>query len=121
MDVTDPTTPTEVGSYDSNEAGIENAETVVAGDYAYFSEAAQDVEVEDGYAYITILDASYSDGIEECVQCGLQVVDISDPTAPAEIGFYSLPIPKGVTLANGYAYVSSTAGLYILRYGSWGE
>ena len=119
VDVSDPTTPIEIGPYDSNEAGIENAERVLAGDYAYFSEAAQDVEVENGYAYITILDASYSDGIEECVQCGLQVMDISDPTAPAEIDFYSLPYPKGVTVTNGYAYVSSPAGLYILQYGSY--
>ncbi len=121
VDVSDPTTPTEVGSYGSNEAGIGGVETAVAGDYAYFSEAGQDVEVEDAYAYITILDASYSDGIQVCVQCGLQVVDISDPTAPAEIDFYSLPYPKGVTVANGYAYVSSPAGLYILRYSSWVE
>jgi hypothetical protein len=121
VDVSDPTKPTEIGPYDSNEAGIENAERVLAGDYAYFSEAAQDVEVEDGYAYITILDASYSDGIEACIQCGLQVMDISDPKAPAEIDFYSLPYPKGVTVANDYAYVSSPAGLYILRYNSWVE
>ena len=58
---------------------------------------------------------TFSDGIEECVQCGLQVMDISDPTAPAEIDFYSLPYPKGVTVTNGYAYVSSPAGLYILQ------
>jgi hypothetical protein len=50
----------------------------------------------------------------------VRVVDVSDPVAPTEVGFYGLPENvEGVALANGYAYVGGgTAGLYILRYGS---
>ena len=47
---------------------------------------------------------------------GLRVVDVSTPSAPAEVGFYDTPgDPWGVAVAGEYIYVvDQEAGLFVL-------
>jgi len=60
------------------------------------------VAVVGGYAYV-------ADGR------GLRVVDISDPTNPAEVGFYDTPgYAYDVAVAGGYAYVADGRGLRVV-------
>ena len=64
---------------------------------------ASGVAVVGGYAYVV-------DGF------GLRVVDVSTPSAPAEVGFYDTPGDAyGVAVAGGYAYVAAyDAGLRVV-------
>ena len=56
---------------------------------------AYGVSIANGYAYVAD-DAS-----------GLQVIDISTPTAPVIVGSVDTPgMRMGVSVANGYAYVA---------------
>ena len=55
------------------------------------------VSVANGYAYV----ANVS---------GLQVIDISTPTAPVIVGSVDTPGAAGVSVANGYAYVANGSG-----------
>jgi hypothetical protein len=50
---------------------------------------------------------------------GLRILDVSNPTAPAEVGLYDLQdtIIEDIAVVNDYVYVlSTTDGLYILRH-----
>ncbi|MBN1146353.1 MAG: hypothetical protein JXA78_03790 [Anaerolineales bacterium] len=48
---------------------------------------------------------------------GLQVVDISNPAAPVEVGSYYLPDALGVAVAGDRIYMAAgSAGLYILHF-----
>ena len=49
---------------------------------------------------------------------GLRMLDVSDPAAPAKVGYYDTPgFAFGVALDGGYAYVADAAGgSLILRY-----
>jgi hypothetical protein len=118
VDVSDPSTPREVGFY---EALTPAHDIAVSGSHAYvaalkaglrvvdvsdpstprevgFYEApasAYDVAVSGPYAYVAALKA------------GLRVVDVSDPASPREVGFYQIPdsIFSKVVVSGQYAYV----------------
>jgi hypothetical protein len=49
---------------------------------------------------------------------GLRIIDVSDPSAPAVVGFYDTAgYARGVALGGDYAYVAdSGGGLFILRF-----
>jgi hypothetical protein len=113
VDVSDLTHLTEVGVYQPPLAGFASwpGPTRSGPDtpsYLY-AQGARSVAVEtasDGriYAYIAAQGA------------GLQIVDVSNPAAPTEVGFYETPGDAvGVAVANGYAYVAAfEAGLRII-------
>ena len=117
-DVSTPSSPMEVGFYDTpgNAHGV-----AVAGGYAYIADvsglrvvdistpadptevgfydtpgSAQGVAVAGDYAYV----ADGDDG-------GLRVVDVSTPSNPMEVGFYGTPgSAQGVAVAGSYAYIA---------------
>jgi parallel beta-helix repeat protein len=77
LDVSDPTSPTEVGSTTP---------------FPYFVE---DISVSGTRAYVAAGGA------------GLRVVDISDPTDPTELGAWDSPgYAEGVTVSENYAYLA---------------
>jgi len=58
-----------------------------------------DVEVEDDYAYVSTWSSSN--------YLTIQVIDVSDPTAPVGVGSHStMAIGHGIDLAEGYLYVA---------------
>jgi len=59
------------------------------------------IAVANGYAYVL------ADG-------GLQVVDISTPTAPEIVGSSNIGSSNHISVANGYAYVARPGGLHII-------
>ena len=85
LNVSNPTTPMEIGYYPST-AAIAGAEGVtVIGDYAY---------VVENYAYNV-------DGYST-----LRVLDISNPSSPTSVGFYNFPGDAYRIVATGaYTYV----------------
>lgn len=122
IDVSDPSTPTEVGSCDTPGRA---RDVVVAGSHAYVADydgglrvldvsdpaapgeigfcatsgKALDVAVSGGYAYVADWDG------------GLRVIDVSSPAAPTQVGFYDTPgRPHGVAVSGGYAYVADGDG-----------
>jgi hypothetical protein len=89
VEVSDPAVPTEVGFYDT-------------------PGWANDVAVAGGYA--NIADAPVQDG-SQWANGGLRVVDVSNPAAPVESGFFETPrFAEGVAVAGGYAYVADGDG-----------
>ena len=77
LDVSEPITPTEVGSTTP------------------FPQFVEGVAVSGTVAYV-------ADGV-----AGLRVVDVSDLSAPVEVGAYDTPgYAEGVAIAGGYAYVA---------------
>jgi hypothetical protein len=73
----------------------EPASPTVLGKTAPLPNDVSDLYVSGGCAYVATLED------------GLRVVDVSNPTAPIEIGFYNTPgVARGVTVAGGYAYVA---------------
>ena len=88
MDISDPTTPAEIGFLDTD-----NAESVaVRGGYAYVGEAHCAGEACSGT---------------------LQVVDVSNPAAPAAVASYDMPgytVDVGVTVVDAKAYVADGLG-----------
>ncbi len=62
--------------------------------------------VTGNYAYV-------ADGLS-----GLRIIDVSVPSAPAEVGFYDTSgTAFGVAVAGNYAYVADSGyGLFILAY-----
>jgi hypothetical protein len=68
-----------------------------------FISRVNDVDVEGGYAYVANDDA------------GLRVIDVSNPSAPFEVGSYTTISANGVTVAGSYAYVADPGwGLRII-------
>lgn len=62
------------------------------------------VSSDGGYAYVT------------AGEFGLRILDISDPAAPAEIGFYETPAPAWeIETVGNTAYVAADDGLHILN------
>ena len=134
LDVSDPNSPSEVGSYDT--AGLAH-EVYVSDSYAY---------VADGYDGLHILDVSnpdvplevgsydtaggsllypgcaygvYASGSYAYVAAGyegLRIIDVSDPSSPSEVGFYDTPgyASTGVHVSGSYAYVVDGGGLYMI-------
>jgi hypothetical protein len=127
IDISDPTTPTLAGSYDTPRIAQGIA---ISGDYAYVADyfsgllmidisdpttpslvgsydtpdIAQDVAISGDYAYVA-----------DCFS-GLQVIDISDPTNPVLEGIYDTPGKAyGVAISGDYAYVGDgTSGLQVI-------
>jgi len=80
LDLSDPTSPVEIGSFRAPDAPF----------------GANDVEVVGGRAYIT----DYGRG------GSLRIIDVSDPTAPVEIGAFQAEFdPVGVEVVGSFAYV----------------
>ncbi len=130
IDVLHPAAPAEVGFYHtpSQPEGV-----AVVGDYAYIADSsglriinisdpgaptelgvyyrpalAHEIAVADNYAYV----AEYpdSDG-SQALGGGLRIINVSDPAAPAEVGFYDSPEdPWGVAVAGDYAYIADGVG-----------
>ncbi len=69
-----------------------------------FTSVSPDVAVVGSYAYVANVDS------------GLRVINVSNPYAPVEVGYYDSPgNPGGVTIAGNYAYLSETGyGLRIV-------
>ena len=109
IDISDPTSPTEVGYIQDTEEG----------GTAQVLDGAQKVCVSGNYAYVT------SD-----LDMGLSIIDISDPTNPFEDGYIQdteesgiaqvLDSADGLYVSNNYAYVTSydDAGLSIINVSS---
>lgn len=114
VDVSNPSAPTEVGSYLPPLRGLANKPLSRSGPEApnyLYSRGARAVVVETAskaggpvYAYVAAQGA------------GLRIVDVSNPAAPAEIGFYEMPGDAiGIAVANDYAYIAAfEAGLRII-------
>jgi hypothetical protein len=101
IDVSNPQSPVEIGRYDSSEGNFSG------------------VDVQGGYAYLTwemASDLEWPEGTEDKVY----VLDISDPTAPREVGIYELPLTEpfhklyDIVVWGSYAYLLADEGLLIL-------
>jgi len=91
-------------SYDGlDENGDHENVELVGTLYNYWSWAL-DVAISDDYAYVA---NSYA---------GLRVVDITNPTAPLEVGYYDTPgNAYDVAVSGNYAYISAyNAGLRVV-------
>ena len=85
IDVSNPSTPVEVGFTD-------------------LPGTALDIAVEGNYAYVGVVSNT-----------GLGVIDVTWPTAPVEVGFVPTPDrPSGVAVSDGYAYVANEVGLRVI-------
>jgi len=87
LDISDPDTPLFVGQTD------------------VLPDTVRNVVVTENYAYIAAGDS------------GLRIIDIRDPSAPNEVGFYETPAPaQGIAVLGEYAYVAAgDAGLRIIN------
>lgn len=99
LDVSDPSNPFEAGVYETAEPSTTE----------YFGPGrAEGIEIEEGYAYVILTEK------------GLQIVDVSNPTAPMEEGLWESPgvvasLTRGVDVEGDYAYILvSQSGLHIL-------
>ncbi|MFN3929222.1 MAG: carboxypeptidase regulatory-like domain-containing protein, partial [Thermoflexus sp.] len=82
------------------------AQPAVIGQTAVLPGVVADVAVAGSYAYVADREG------------GLRIVDVSDPAAPREVGFYDTPGYAGdVAVVGSYAYVADgEGGLVILRF-----
>jgi len=126
IDVSDPSSPTEVGFYEAPySAGI--IKVYVSGQYAYVTDTRgwlRIIDVSDpsspeevgsyfpgGRGIYVLEDYAYvADGI------GLRIIDVSDPTSPAKVGFCETPgSSQDVYVKYPYAYVADGGeGLQII-------
>jgi hypothetical protein len=132
IDVSNPTAPSEAGFY-----GDDYAEDVaVAGNYAYVASGFDGLHIIDvstpaeptetgacstypGYAYNVVVAGSYAFVPYAFLEGGfaLGIIDVSDPSAPFEAGFYELDNAAHVAVAGNYIYVAAgDGGLLILRF-----
>mgnify|MGYP001237377857 FL=1 len=129
VDISNPAAPTEVG-YHTTLCRAAN-DVVVAGDYAYVAAKG---------CHLVILDISeptnptftgmlYKSGLDHGVALdgsiaylagsyGLSVVDVSDPAAPKQVGFYPTTAALvRVAVSDDYIYATAEFdGLFILQY-----
>jgi hypothetical protein len=98
IDVSDPAAPTLVGAIPVKEG------------------PAWDVQLVESTAFVTSSGCGVSGPNADCFQGGLIAIDVSDPTALAEVGVLETPDEAdGVAVAEGYAYVgASVAGLRVV-------
>jgi hypothetical protein len=122
LDISNPTTPVELGS--TGPLGVPSG-IVIEGSYVYVlgsdggiaiidvSDPAhpkrvgtipteygvRNIAIIDDYAYVPVRPSN-----EE--QHGLHIVDISNPTAPAEILIYDLPAPVYIAASAPYLYIT---------------
>jgi hypothetical protein len=128
LDVSNPSAPLEIGFYGTS--GPTRSVTV-AGNYAYVGGEYNSLQVVDvsNPTTLTKVGACSSDYIYDIIVAGnqayaaasggLRMLNISNPTTPVEIGFYTITghHARGVTVANDEIYVAfNEAGLIVLRY-----
>ncbi len=127
IDISDPTTPTLAGSYDTPAYARCVA---ISGEYAYVADDWSGMHVINiSHPTTPTLSGSYdTPGNARCVAIsgdyayvadwgsGLQVIDISDSTAPSFAGSFNPPGDDfGVAISGDYAYVACQAsGLQVL-------
>lgn len=99
IDISDPTAPTEVGTYET-------------------PGAVRDVYVTGGYAYVA--EASSRDDSDRAVSGGLRVIDVSDPTAPVEVGYYATSSARGIYVSGEHAYLVTLRALWLIDVSSPG-
>jgi hypothetical protein len=93
IDVTEPENPHEVGYIDTRDEGMAVA---LAGDYAYLAVSYYSTERGEQIG-------------------GLSIIDIYNPSTPAEVAFLEFPTTaSGVAVAWPYAYVTTARGLRII-------
>jgi hypothetical protein len=97
LNVSTPSAPIQVGSYPT-------------------AQDVNEVAVENGYVYLTESSASTSNTSRNTTG-GVRVIDVRNPTAPAEVGFYNTAGQAyQVTTAGEFAYVADGhGGLVIVR------
>jgi hypothetical protein len=105
IDISDPAAPIEVGSFDGgmiDELPISGSLAyLLAGDSLQIMHIAAS-SVSGDYAYVI------NDN-------GLHVIDITDPDAPAKVGFYPASWSAyHLTVSGDYVYVGTSGGLVIL-------
>lgn len=97
IDVTDRQNPTEIGNVNLPWMADDeiSRSIVVAGGYAYVAEAASHWRTR--------------------LYGGLWIVDVANPAAPVQVGFYNLGTAGwGVAMAGSYAYVAYESGLRVI-------
>jgi hypothetical protein len=110
VDVSDPTSPVRVGAFNSAETplGFQGSIVAVADNDVTHSEPA--------YVY-----AAWNESSRSISNGGLRVIDVSDPAAPKETGFFEVNFDDlidgfpptrvwDVTLAGSYAFLKAGAG-----------
>jgi hypothetical protein len=122
MDVSNPTSPSEVGHYDT--LGYARG-VALAGNYAYIADGGGGLRVVDvsnpaspsevghydtpGYAHSLAVSNTYA--YIAAGYSGLRIMDVSNPTSPSEVGFYDTPgRAYGVTLSGTMAYIAAESG-----------
>jgi hypothetical protein len=126
IDISDPSAPIEVGYYATPGYYYDLS---VAGDYVFVADGGGflvfDVSNLAAPSIIGSFDRLYVTGIDVVgdyayladAWSGLRIVDISNPSAPIEVGFYDLPGDSAtdVVVAGNYAYVARVLnGLWII-------
>jgi hypothetical protein len=122
IDISDPTSPTLAGSYDTPGNAYDVA---ISGNYAYVADEGSGLQVIDisdptnpaPIGSYDTLDGAYAVGISgeyayvAASFSGLQVIRIADPVLPPELaGSYDTPgAAQGVATSGDYAYVAATA------------
>jgi hypothetical protein len=118
FDITDPTAPVQKGSTSSFSTGNEGFK--INGDFAYIPDGGslKIFDITDltnptlaseistgGYGYNCFVDGNYCYIASEGT--GVRAINISNPSAPVEDGYYDgAPESRGVTANGGYIYVA---------------
>ncbi|HEX9439854.1 MAG TPA: hypothetical protein VF909_09240 [Roseiflexaceae bacterium] len=130
IDVTQPTTPTNVGFYDA--PGVTSV--AIRGVYAYLGIRDQGLRIVDltnpmtptaiGFFSISnynISEIAVAGNYAYVIAGDLLVIDISDPTKPTEVGRLDLGLYSDIVIRDHYAYVafadvdlSAVGGLHII-------
>jgi hypothetical protein len=117
IDVSDPTLPIEVGVYEEPLMWLDDL--LMAGTYIYALDRGGGLTILDASDPVSLIavggvwlfEASEVavEGDYACVVDweGLHIIDVSDPAAPIEMGFYDALAPGyAVAVSDGYAYIA---------------
>jgi len=120
MDISDPTSPVELGNYVSSDSGY-SYDVEVRGNYAYIAgddfriidvsnpSSPNEISSDPANGYGIVLSGNYA----YLSYNGLDIIDISNPYYPTEAGYYYNEIEDAVAVSGNYAYIPGS--LYILR------
>ena len=87
IDISDPSSPREVGYFDT-------------GGYA------EAVAVSGSYACVAYYEPYYEHGLRD--KYGLRIIDISNPSSPREVGYFSTGSrTQGIAVSGSYAYLAT--------------